>query len=168
MRYRDCPTTEVTRRIAASPEAAWAAVTDIALPVGDGAEGGGELRAVEWLDGASEVAVGARFRGTNANVHLGEWQTDAEVVDVEDGRRWAYDVGEPGAPWATWGFEVDPVGDGVVVRHWMRMGPNRSGLSVAIDAMPEKEGRIVERRLAELATSMAATLERLDQRLTAG
>ncbi len=154
MRYRDCPTVEATERIAASRDAAWAAVTDIALPIGTSPE----LRSVEWLDGADGVALGARFMGTNANVHLGEWQTRCEVVDVEPGRRWAYDVGEPGAPWARWGFEVDEVRDQVVVRQWVRLGPNPSGLTLAIDAMPEREGRIIEVRLGELRDAMAATL----------
>lgn len=149
--------------MATTPAAAWAAVTDIELPVGTSPE----LKAVEWLDGADAVVLGARFRGTNTNVHLGEWQTLAEVVDVEPGRRWAYDVGEPGAAWARWGFEVDEVRDGVVVRQWVRLGPNPSGINIAIDAMPEREGRILEVRLGELHDAMAANLARLKTTLEA-
>jgi len=41
----------------------------------------------------------------------------------------------------------------------MRMGPAPSGLSIAIDAMPDKEERIVERRQAEHAANMQATVD---------
>ena len=154
MRYRDCPTVEVTERVGVDVSAAWAAVTDIELPT----RYSPELQAVVWLDGATAPAVGARFEGRNANEHLGEWTTTCTVVEVEPQRRWAWSVGEPGGEWSTWGFEVDPVRDGVVVRQWFRMGPNRSGLNIAIDAMPEKEGRIIERRLAEHRAAMEANL----------
>ena len=39
------------------------------------------------------------------------------------------------------------------------MGPAPSGLTIAITAMPEKEERIVARRLAEYEANMRATLE---------
>ena len=59
---------------------------------------------------------------------------------------------------ATWGFEVDPGREAVTVRQWARMGPDPSGLNIAIDAMPDKEGRIISRRMAEWRTNMAANL----------
>jgi hypothetical protein len=154
VRYRDCPTVEVTERVGVDPSVAWAAVTDISLPVRHSPE----LQEARWLDGATEPVVGARFEGRNVNEHLGEWTTTCTVVEVEPERRWAWTVGEPGAEWSTWGFEVDPASDGVIVRQWFRMGPHRSGLSFAIDAMPDKEGRIIERRLAEHRAAMAANL----------
>ena len=40
----------------------------------------------------------------------------------------------------------------------MRIGPARSGISPAIDAMPDKESKILHRRLAEHRTNMEATL----------
>jgi hypothetical protein len=40
----------------------------------------------------------------------------------------------------------------------MQMGPGRSGLSYAIDRMPDKEQKIVFVRLRELEGSMGATL----------
>lgn len=164
MRYRDCPTVEVSERIAADAGSVWAAVCDITLPAG----GNGELQSARWLDGATEPVLGARFEGNNANEHLGEWTTISTVVDVEPGRRWVWEVGMEGAaPWSRWGFEVDPVRDGTVVRQWTRMGPERSGLSLAIDAMPDREGRIVEVRLAELADAMRANLATIRDSLEA-
>lgn len=154
VRYRDCPTVEASLRIATDPEAAWAAVTDIALPTRFSTE----LQSVAWLDGATEPVVGARFEGVNRNEHLGEWTTTCTVTEVDRPRRWTWDVGADGAAWSTWGFEVDPARDGVVVRQWMRMGPARSGINIAIDAMPDREGRIIEVRLAEHHAAMTANL----------
>jgi len=154
MRYRDQPTIEVEQRVAASPEAVWALVTDIGLP----ARFSGELQSVEWLDGATEVAVGNRFQGTNQNPALGTWSTECTVVEVEPGLRWAWAVESGGNRMATWGFEVDPGREAVTVRQWARMGPDPSGLNIAIDAMPEKEARIISYRLKEWRTNMEANL----------
>lgn len=155
MRYRDCPTVEVTRVVPCDVEAAWRLVTDIRLPL----QCSPELRDVEWLDGADRVAVGARFRGHNSHEALGTWSTRCEVVEVEDGRRWVWQVtGDEGAI-ATWGFEVEPSSRGTIVRQWARMGPGPSGLTHAITANPDKEARIVARRLEEWQTNMAANLD---------
>ncbi|QYG91014.1 SRPBCC family protein [Iamia sp. SCSIO 61187] len=157
MRYRDCPTVEVTQRMAVDAETAWAAVTDITLP----ARFSPELQEVAWLDGATAPAVGARFQGRNRNEHLGEWTTTCTVVELDPPRRWTWEVSDGDEAWSTWGFEVDPVRDGVVVRQWLRIGPARSGLSIAIDAMPDREARIIEVRLAEHRAAMQANLDGL-------
>ena len=154
MRYRDQPTIEVEQRVAASPEAVWALVTDIDLP----ARFSGELQSAEWLDGATGVEVGCRFQGTNQNAALGQWTTECTVVEVEPGSRWVWEVRSGEHRMATWGFEVDPGRDAVTVRQWARMGPDPSGLNIAIDAMPDKEGRIIARRMDEWRTNMAANL----------
>lgn len=41
----------------------------------------------------------------------------------------------------------------------MQLGPGRSGLSYAIDAMPEKEQKIVFVRLREFERNITATLD---------
>jgi len=130
-------------------------VTDIGLP----ARCSAELETVEWLDGAEAVEVGARFRGRNKHEAFGDWSTVCEVVEVEDERRWVYNVAGPEGVSATWAFEVEPASDGVLIRQWARMGPGPSGLTPAIVAQPEKEGRIVSRRLAEWQQNMQANLE---------
>lgn len=155
MRYRDQPTVEVTQRVDCDVPTAWGYVTDITLP----ARCSAELQSVEWLDGAESVAVGARFRGSNAHAAIGEWQTVCEVVEVEDQRRWVYNVLGHDGPIASWGFEVDPARDGVLIRQWGRLGPGPSGLSIGIAAQPDREGQIIERRLAEWKKNMTANLE---------
>ncbi len=155
MRYRDQPTVEVTQRVHCDVGTAWNHVTDITVP----ARCSAELQSVEWLDGADRVAVGARFRGHNRNAAIGEWQTVCEVVEVEEHSRWVWNVLGHDGPIATWGFEVEPASDGVLIRQWGRMGPQPSGLSIAIAAQPDKEARIVARRLSEWEQGMAANLE---------
>ena len=136
MRLSDNPTVEVVERLACSPEQAWALVTDIELPT----RADGELQRVEWLDGATAVAVGARFRGHNADPRIGEWQTESEIAEVEDGRRWVWCVGSVECPVASWGFEIEPDGDGTVVRQWAKAGTGRSPFTEFIEQHPDKEG----------------------------
>ncbi len=155
MRYRDQPTIEVTQRVRCDVATAWELVTDIGLP----ARCSSELQTVEWLDDADSVKVGARFRGRSSHEALGDWETVCEIVEVEDQRRWVWNVVGPRGVSATWAFEVEPASDGVLIRQWARMGPEPSGLSVAIAATPEKEGRIVARRLSEWQDNMRANLE---------
>lgn len=155
MRYRDQPTIEVTERVRCDVRTAWKFVTDIGLP----ARCSSELEAVEWLGESDGVEVGARFRGRNKHEAFGDWSTVCEVVEVQDGRRWVYNVIGPEGVSATWGFEVEPASDGVLIRQWARMGPGPSGLSPAIAAQPEKEARIVARRLAEWQQNMQANLD---------
>ena len=156
MRYRDCPTMECSIRVAASPEAVWALVTDINLP----AQFSPELQSAEWLDGATGVAVGARFRGHNKHEAMGEWTTESVVSEVDEGRRWVWQVlNGDGQAMASWAFEVEPGKDVTTIRQWAKMGPAPSGLQGAIDAMPEKEGRIVARRLEEWQAGLTANLE---------
>lgn len=154
MRYRDTPTVQDTLVVTAPAEQVWELVTDVTLP----ARFSGELGSVEWVEGA-DVAVGNRFRGHSSHAALGDWSTESTVVEVEDGRRWVWDVqGPDGDVMASWGFEVEPVRAGTLVRQWGRMGPGRSGLSYAIDRMPDKEGRIIDNRLAEWRAGIEANL----------
>jgi hypothetical protein len=154
MRYRDAPTVQGSTVVTAAPERVWDLVTDITLP----ARFSGELATVEWVRG-DRVVVGGRFRGHNRHPALGEWSTESVIVELEDGRRWVWNVlGPYGDVMASWGFEIDPVRNGTLVRQWGRLGPGRSGLSLAIDRMPEKEGRIIDNRMAEWQAGIEANL----------
>lgn len=158
VRYSDGPTVEVTQRVKCDVATAWARVTDIGLP----ARCSAELQAVEWLGDDDRVTVGARFRGSNQHQALGAWQTECVVVELDDGRRWVWDVIGPEGVSATWGFEVEPTSDGgSLIRQWARMGPGPSGLTFAITAKPEKEARIVAGRLDEWRQNMQTNLDRI-------
>jgi hypothetical protein len=155
MRYSDQPTVEVTQCVKCDVSTAWKLVTDIGLP----ARCSSELQSTEWLGDADGVEVGARFRGCNEHAAMGSWQTECEVVEVVEERRWVWNVMGPEGPSATWAFEVEPASDGVLIRQWARMGPGPSGLTYAITAKPELEGRIVAKRLAEWQQNMQVNLD---------
>ena len=155
MRYSDQPTVEVTQRVKCDASTAWKLVTDIGLP----ARCSSELQSAQWLGDSDGVEVGARFRGCNEHAALGTWQTECEVVEVVDERRWVWNVIGSDGPTATWAFEIEPTSDGVLIRQWARMGPGPSGLTYAINAKPDKEGRIVAGRLAEWRQNMQNNLD---------
>ena len=93
-RYADTPTAEVRTWIDASPRRVWEVVSDIQLmPTMSN-----ELQSIEWLDGATEPAVGARFVGRNKHDSLGEWETTSEVIECEPERVLAWAVGGRGEP----------------------------------------------------------------------
>ena len=74
-------------------------------------------------------------------------------------RSFGWSVTDAETPSSSWWFELEQTGDGVQLRQGTRMGPAPSGLSIAIAAMPDKEERIVARRLEELEVNMQATLD---------
>ena len=144
--YADTPVVAAEIDIEAPPERVWPLVSDIFLMPGLS----GELQEVAWLDGVTGPAVGCRFAGRNANAALGSWETVSTVVECDEPRCFAWVVGDTGRPSTSWRFTLRPDGAGTVLEQWMRMGPARSGLSLAIDAMPDKEAKIVFVRLREL------------------
>jgi len=152
--YADTPTVAAEIYIEAPPERLWALVSDIYLMPGLSTE----LQEVSWLDGVTGPAVGQRFTGRNANAALGSWETVSTVVECDEPRRFAWAVGDPGYPSTTWRFSLRPDGAGTVLEQWMQMGPGRSGLNLAIDAMPDKEAKIVFVRLREVEAAMKHNL----------
>ena len=152
-KYAEGPTVEVSVDVAAPVARVWELVTDIDLP----ARFSSEFQGASWL--ADGVRLGARFVGRNAHAAMGEWETTSWINRYEPLRAFGWAVSDPDHPSATWWFELEPVGDSVRLTQGGRMGPAPSGLSIAINAMPEKEERIVERRLEEWARNMTSTLE---------
>ena len=161
--YADCPAVAVQTYIDAPPARVWPLVSDIFLMPGLS----GELQEVAWLDGVAGPALGHRFSGRNANEYRGTWETVSTVIECDEPRRFAWAVGDPGQPMATWRFSLRPDGAGTVLEQWARMGPARSGLSLAIDAMPDKEQQIVFVRLRQweacLKHNLAAIKEMVER-----
>jgi uncharacterized protein YndB with AHSA1/START domain len=157
MKYRDGPSTEVDVLIEAPIERVWQLVTDINLP----AQFSTEFLGARWLDDAPRI--GARFQGRNHHEALGEWETTSFVNRYEPLRAFGWAVTDPENPSSSWWFELEQEPDGVRLRQGTRMGPASSGLTIAITAMPEKEERIIARRLEEYETNMRATIEGIKQ-----
>jgi len=163
LRYADCPTTEAEVVIDARPAIVWALVCDIQTP----AEFSSEFQGGQWLDGVTGPALGARFRGRNYHEARGSWETVSTICEFEPERIFGWAVGDPDVPSAQWRFTLDPEGSGTRIRQWMQMGPGESGISELIRQMPDKEHRILRRRLAEHQANMAATLAGIKYRAEA-
>lgn len=153
VRYADGPTTTVAIHIAAPPPKVWELVSDIELP----ARFSDEFQGAEWID--EPGGEGARFRGRNRHPELGwEWETICTVTAWDPERRLAYAVGDVETPSATWWFELEDIDAGTRLTMGMRIGPGPSGLTPAIEQMPDKEEKIIARRLADLRRNMEATV----------
>jgi hypothetical protein len=159
MRYSDSPSVEVELVIEAPMKQIWDLITDINLPAGYSTEFVG----ADWIDDGP--ALGARFAGRNRHDALGEWETISWVNLYEPMHSFGWAVSDPSNPSATWWFHLEHRSDAVAVRQGGRMGPAPSGLTIAITAMPEKEERIVLRRLEEWKRNMTYTLQGIKQRL---
>ena len=157
MKYADGPTTESTVHVAVPPERLWPLVTDIHLI----ASFSTELQEVQWLDG--DGGAGSTFRGHNRHPAIGEWSTVSHVVTRDEPRAFCWDVHDPANPAASWGFELTASGGGTDLRQWARLGPGPSGLTPAIERMPDKEERIVAGRLAEFRAGIEANLAALKE-----
>jgi len=155
MRFADDPTVEVSVHIDASPDRVWPFVTDVAVP----AEFSSEFQGAEWEEGFDSPVLGARFRGTNELDGRPQWQTTSEIVECDEPRAFAWAVMNVKNPSATWRFTLHTDGGGTRLTYFARMGPGPSGLTAAIEQMPDKEERIIERRLEHHRANMTATIE---------
>jgi hypothetical protein len=155
MRYADGPSTEADVLIEAPVERIWALVSDIGMPT----RFSDELQEAEWLGDATGPTLGAHFVGRSHHPAVGNWETTCVITVCEPGRAFAWAVGDPDDPSATWRFDLEPEDGGVRLRQSMRMGPAPSGLTPAIVAMPDKEERIVARRLREHRANMQACVD---------
>jgi Polyketide cyclase / dehydrase and lipid transport len=154
LRYADCPTTEVEQVIDASPAVVWALVCDIDLP----ARFSSEFRGAQWLGGVTRPALGAQFRGRNHHDAVGDWETVSTICEFEPERVFCWAVGDPENPSAQWRFSLSPADGGTLLTQSAQLGPGPSGITDLIERMPDKEHRILRRRLAEHQANMAATV----------
>lgn len=157
MKYDEGPTIEVDVVIEAAVEQVWELVIDIGLP----ARFSNEFLGATWLD--QPPGVGARFVGRNRHPSIGEWETTSIVSRYEPHFAFAWNVTDADNPSSSWWFELDEEPGGVRLRQGTRIGPAPSGLTIAITAMPDKEERIIARRLEEFEGNMRATLGGIKQ-----
>ena len=94
---------EVTRHIAASPEAVYAAISDITRM----GEWSVECHTCEWQDGSDRPVVGAKFVGHNRNGEH-EWTTQATIVEAEPGRSFVFQCSMFDFHFSTWGYRIEP------------------------------------------------------------
>lgn len=98
--------------MAASPEQIWSVVSDIT----NTGRLSPETFEAEWLDGATEPALGVRFRGhVRRNGRGPVYWTTCTIVACEPGREFAFAVGSAGRPVNTWRYQLVPGVDGTDV-----------------------------------------------------
>jgi uncharacterized membrane protein len=76
-----------------------------------------ECRRVEWLDGSSGPAEGARFVGHNQGGPRGlmKWSREGRVVTADPGREFAFATQEGGHEGTEWRYRMEPVAGGTRV-----------------------------------------------------
>ena len=96
----------VTAPVPASPAVVWRLVSDVTR-VGEWSP---ETASAAWVSGEPGT-VGARFKGRNKRGRS-SWSTTCQVVESEPGRSFAFVVGKPAKPSASWRYEIAPAPGG--------------------------------------------------------
>ena len=110
-----------------------------------------------WTDGGP--ALEAAFVGRNRHPAIGEWEVESYIDTFVPGRSFGWATVDRTNPGSRWRFDLTPDGKGARLRYSMSMGPGPSGISVAIESMPQKEPRILRRRILEHHVNMVRTIE---------
>ena len=141
---------EVSREISASPEAVFAAITDVSRM----GEWSPETHQAEWQDGFDSAAVGAKFTGHNRNGEM-EWSTTATVVDLVENERFHFDCDMNGFVFSKWGYDIQPAAGGCRV--------TESSTNLIPEEMREASAEIsgVADRESHNRLTMSTTLDRL-------
>lgn len=147
---------EVTRDIAASPEAVYAALSDVAR-MGEWSE---KCYACEWHEGFAGPAVGAVFDGHNRHGDH-EWTTQGTVVEADPGRAFAFECSMFDFHYSTWGYRIEPTPAGCRVTEWSEDLRPESALEMSV----QMSG--VTDRAARNRHTMSGTLDRLAAALEA-
>ena len=141
---------EITRDIAASPDAVYAAISDITR-MGEWSD---ECHTCEWHEGFDAPVVGASFDGHNRNGDK-EWTTQAKIIEADPGRAFAFECSMMDFHYATWGYRIEPTDTGCRVTEWSEDLRPESALE-----MSAKISGISDRAERNRST-MSGTLERL-------
>jgi hypothetical protein len=151
----DGPGAVVDVDIAAPASVVWPIVTDISF----GSNYSEEFVGARWADGHDSPALGAQFIGTNQHPAIGEWTVPCFVHRFADQAEFGWVTSDPDNPGAQWRFELSPTTDGTRLRYYLTMGPGPSGLTGAIERMPDKEPRIIHRRISEHRVNMQRVVD---------
>ena len=90
------------------------------------------------------------------------WQgttTPTGLLPFEDQRLFGWCTSDRDDPGARWRFELESIAGATRLRFLVHLGPGPSGITMVIDSMPEKEGRILHRRLGEHHANMQRVVD---------
>ena len=150
------PPVSTSRGVAASADRVFAMVSDLTRM----GEWSPENKGGEWIKGATGPAVGARFKGRNANGKR-QWSTVVEVVEFEPGRRISFALMVGPTRWCDWVWEVEAVdaANCRVTHSWVdRRGAAGSWLGGVVSGVKDRAShnlRNMESTLEALANSVA-------------
>jgi len=145
------PDLEVSRDIAASPQAVFDVLTDITRM----GEFSPENYACEWNEGFSKPEVGAMYTGHNRNGDH-EWTTESKIIELVDNERFAFDCIAGGTfTFATWAYSIEATDSGCrVTEYWEDKRPEE------MRGQPSKVSGVTD-RVGHNRTGMEVTLEKL-------
>jgi uncharacterized protein YndB with AHSA1/START domain len=147
---------EISRDIATSPEAVYAAISDVTR-MGEWSE---ECHTCEWHDGVDGPAVGATFDGHNRHGEH-EWTSQGKVIEADPGRSFAFECSMFDFHFSTWGYRIEPTAAGCRVTEWSEDLRPESALELS------KQMSGVDDRPARNRRTMSGTLDRLAAALEA-
>ena len=147
---------QVERQVSAPAERLWDLVSDVTRM----GEWSPETTGAEWVGGASQPVVGARFKGTNRNGSR-SWKTECVVVGCVPGRSFAFDVKAGPFKVARWSYQFEPVEGGCkVVERWDdHRGPLITRISPLVSGTKDRTERNRE-TMTETLSRLAAAAER--------
>jgi uncharacterized protein YndB with AHSA1/START domain len=136
----------VSVHIDAAPEDVWALVSDIT----NTGRFSPETFEAEWLEGASEPAVGVRFRGhVLRNGRPPAYWTNCRITECEPSQTFAFEVLGPGdRALNTWKYEFRPEDGGTVATESFRL-PANFGTRAYWALMGRMRGKTNERGMRE-------------------
>ena len=153
--HADGAGTVVEVDIDAPVDQVWPIVTDISF----GAQHSEEFVGARWADGVDRPSLGAKFIGSNTHPAIGEWDVSCFVHRYVEGTEFGWVTSDADNPGAQWCFELSSIAGATRLRYSLVIGPGPSGISAAIAAMPDKEPRILFRRIEEHRANMQRVLE---------
>jgi nitroreductase len=151
----DGPGTVVEVDIKAPIDEVWPIVTDISF----GARFSEEFLGARWAEGVEGPAIGAQFIGRNQHPAIGEWEVPCFVDRYVEGAEFGWVTSDPDNPGARWCFELSSIAGATRLRYSLIIGPGPSGISAAIENMPDKEPRILFRRIEEHRANMQKVVD---------
>jgi len=151
----DGPGCVVEVDIKAPIEQVWDRVTNINF----GVPFSPEFVGARWADGFDGPALGAEFIGSNKHEAIGEWDVSCFVNRYVEHREFGWVTSDADNPGARWCFEMDRIAGATRLRYSLKLGPGPSGISHAIASMPDKEPRILRRRVDEHRANMQSVVD---------
>ena len=157
LRFDDAPGVTVEIDIDTPTRRVWPIATDIEVAT----RFSDEALGATWQ--GDERGLGAVFIGRNQYASIGEWTLPCYVDTYDEQRSFGWRTSDPDKPGARWRFDLEQIPSGTRLRYHYTMGPGRSGTSAAIKANPDKEARVIARRLGEVKANMQRTLAGIKQ-----